>query len=299
MLFLVFSGSAFAGCPAEDDPGTVIESDYLRVVTLNVAHGRKDRRNQMLLKTETIKSNLVDVAQVLNEADAHVIALQEADAVSAWSGKFDHVALLAEEADYPCFFHGVHASGKLYDFGTALLSSYPFKGAFSHSFKPSRPTTNKGFVTAALDWNPAGVLPQAVSIKIISVHLDFSRRSVRRSQIDEMVSLLAKIEGPMVLMGDFNTDWQTEDSSLKLLAGRLNLVVFEPHAEGLSTYGDKGARLDWILISPDLRFSKYAVVPDVISDHYAVGAEIMLADPPQLGATSTDQSRALMPEGND
>jgi endonuclease/exonuclease/phosphatase family metal-dependent hydrolase len=275
-----------AACPAEDDPASVIESDFLRVVTLNIAHGRKDRRNQMLLKKETIKANLIDVAQVLNRADAHLIALQEADAVSAWSGKFDHVALLAEKGEYPCSFHGVHASGKLYNFGTALLSGYPFKGAFSHSFKPSKPTTNKGFVAAAMDWNPAGALPRPISIKFISVHLDFSRRSVRRSQIDEMVGILAKIDGPMVLMGDFNTDWQTEESSLKYLAGQLDLTVFEPHAEGLSTYGDKGARLDWILVSPDLRFSKYAVVPDLISDHYAVAAEIILAEQPRLSGSS-------------
>jgi endonuclease/exonuclease/phosphatase family metal-dependent hydrolase len=91
-----------------------------------------------------------------------------------------------------------------------------------------------------------------MQVKFVSVHLDFSRRSVRRSQIDEMVGILGKIDGPFVLMGDFNTDWLTEDSSLKYLAVQLGLEVFEPHAEGLATYGDKGTRLDWILISPEL-----------------------------------------------
>jgi len=277
----MIASPSFASCPEENTPESVIVSDYLRLVTLNVAHGRKDGRNQMMLKGETIRQNLVDVAHALKEAGAHAIALQEADAESAWSGKFNHVDLLAEESEYSCSFHGVHASGQMYDFGTALLSRYPFKGTFSHSFKPSKPTTTKGFVAAALDWNPAGALQQPLRVILISVHLDFSRRSVRREQIDEMVGVLAKIDGPMVLMGDFNTDWQTEDSSLKYLADQLDLTVFEPHADGLSTYGDKGARLDWILISPGLRFTKYAVVPDVISDHYAVAAEIVLADQPE------------------
>ena len=58
------------------------------------------------------------------------------------------------------------------------------------------------------------------------------------------------------------------------LAEQMDLSVFEPHADGLSTYGDKGARLDWILISSELEFSMYAVFPDVVSDHYAVAAEI-------------------------
>jgi endonuclease/exonuclease/phosphatase family metal-dependent hydrolase len=56
----------------------------------------------------------------------------------------------------------------------------------------------------------------------------------------------------------------------------LDLQVFKPHAEGLSTYGDKGARLDWILISSDLEFDNYYVIPDVVSDHYAVAADIVL-----------------------
>jgi endonuclease/exonuclease/phosphatase family metal-dependent hydrolase len=127
-------------------------------------------------------------------------------------------------------------------------------------------------------------------VKVGSVHLDFSRRSVRRSQIDEMVGILSKIEGPMILMGDFNTDWQSEDSSLKYLAEQLDLTVFKPHADGLSTYGDKGARLDWILISPELEFQTYAVVPKVMSDHYAVAAEIVLKD--QSGSDHIDGDSA-------
>ena len=271
---------AHAVCPAEREPASTIESEFLRVVTLNVAHGRKDGVNQVLQKTESINKNLLEVARVLKLADAHVVALQEADAESSWSGKFNHVDFLAEQADYPCAFHGVHANGRWYDFGTALMSKYPFKGTFSYSFKPSKPTITKGFVMGALDWNPGNALAEAIRIKLVSVHLDYSRRSVRRSQIDEMVRVFAKLDGPMVLMGDFNTDWLNKDSSLKYLAEQLGLEVFKPHAEGLATYGDKGARLDWILISPDLSFNKYAVLPDVVSDHYAVAAEIVIRKHP-------------------
>jgi endonuclease/exonuclease/phosphatase family metal-dependent hydrolase len=273
---LVFD--AAADCIEVSDGAAVIDTNFVRVVTLNVAHGRKDGKNQMLLKDETIRSNLVELAALLDRAKADVIALQEADAESAWSGKFNHVDFLAENSAYDCSYHGIHASNRMYDFGTALLSRHPFQGSFAHSFKPSRPTTTKGFSVAALGWNPGGSLPQPLLLKFVSVHLDFSRRSVRRSQIDEMVAVLSGIDGPMVLMGDFNTDWQTEDSSLKYLADQMELSVFEPHADGLSTYGDKGARLDWILISPELEFSNYAVFPDVVSDHHAVTAEIVLKD---------------------
>ena len=232
----------------------------------------------MLLREQTIRNNLVEVAGLMDRSEADVIALQEVDAESKWSGKFNHLDLLSANSGYACTHHGLHASGWLYDFGTALLARRPFRDRFTHSFEPSWPTTTKGFSFAALDWNPGGAWPQPVLVNFVSVHLDFSRRSVRRSQIDEMVAALSEVEGPMVMMGDFNTDWQTTDSSLKYLAEQMNLSVFQPHADGLSTYGDKGARLDWILISEELEFSRYSVFPDVVSDHYAVAAEIVLKE---------------------
>lgn len=234
----------------------------------------------MLLSGEAIRENLLELGGLLNRADADIIALQEADAASWWSGKFDHVGFLAENTNYHCTLHGIHASNRIYDFGTALISKHSLQGGFIHTFKPSKPTTTKGFTLAALNWNPGYELEEPLRIKFVSVHLDFSRRSVRRAQIDEMTRALGNLDGPLVVMGDFNTDWQTEDSSLKYLAENLGLEVFEPHADGLSTYGDKGARLDWILISPQLNFRLYAVFPDIVSDHYAVAAEIELDKAP-------------------
>jgi len=278
LVCLLLTLDVAAECPAAAEGAGTIESAVIRVATLNVAHGRKDGRNQMLLGEETIRTNLVEVADFLDRSEADVIALQEVDAESKWSGKFNHLDFLSDNSAYVCSYHGLHASGRLYDFGTALLAQKPFRDSFTHSFKPSWPTTTKGFSFAALDWNPGGALSEPTAVNFVSVHLDFSRRSVRRSQVEEMVAALSQIEGPMVMMGDFNTDWEAKESSLKSLAEQLNLSAFKPLAEGLSTYGKKGARLDWILISDHLEFSDYSVLPEVMSDHFAVAAEIVLKD---------------------
>ena len=278
LMCALLTPDAAAECPAAEEGAGAIESAVIRVATLNIAHGRKDGRNQMLLGEDTIRSNLVEVAGLLDRSEADVIALQEVDAESKWSGKFNHLDYLSANSAYVCTYHGLHASGRLYDFGTALLAQKPFRDSFTHSFKPSWPTTTKGFSFAALDWNPGGALSEPTVVNFVSVHLDFSRRSVRRSQVEEMVAALSQIEGPMVMMGDFNTDWEAKESSLKSLAEQLNLSAFKPLAEGLSTYGKKGARLDWILISDHLEFSDYSVLPEVMSDHFAVAAEIVLKD---------------------
>jgi endonuclease/exonuclease/phosphatase family metal-dependent hydrolase len=263
---------------ADEGPAAALESQTLRVATLNIAHGRKDSANQMLLSEQRVRANLLDLAQLLDRAEADAIALQEADAESAWSGNFDHVEFLLDHSRYVCSVHGIHARNRLYAFGTAVISPHAFQGGFTHSFEPSRPTTTKGFSIGALAWNPGGRLSEPLLVKIGSVHLDFSRQSVRLAQVAELERLLANIEGPLVLMGDFNTDWQAEDSSLRHLAERLELKAYQPAAEGLGTYGEKGARLDWILVSRDLEFQDYQVYPDIVSDHSAVAAELRLAE---------------------
>lgn len=266
------------GCGEFEAESAVLESEVLRVATLNIAHGRRDSANQMLLSEEAVRGNLLYLARLLDRSQADAIALQEADAPSAWSGNFDHVRFLLDNSRYRCSVHGIHASNRLYAFGTALISPLGFRGTFTHSFKPSRPTTTKGFSVGALAWNPGGRLPEHLLVKIASVHLDFSRPSVRRSQVDEMVRVLGNIDGPLVLMGDFNTDWQAPDSSLRAVASGLQLKAYQPDSEGLGTYGDAESRLDWILVSPDLEFQRHEVYPDIVSDHLAVVADLRLAE---------------------
>ena len=73
----------------------------MTLLTLNIAHGRKDGRNQMLQRTATIRRNLDDITRLLAQTSPALVALQEADGPSFWSGKFDHVKYLAKQAEFP------------------------------------------------------------------------------------------------------------------------------------------------------------------------------------------------------
>ena len=57
--------------------------DVLKVMTLNLAHGRKDRWHQMLLKRRQIEEHLDHIAEVICREKPDVIALQEADGPSS------------------------------------------------------------------------------------------------------------------------------------------------------------------------------------------------------------------------
>ncbi len=254
----------------------VITSPLLSVLTLNLAHGRKDAFNQMLQKTSTTRKNLDEIADFLSNSGADVIALQEADSPSRWSGKFNHVDFITQKSPYPCRLHAHHAQKYMYDFGTALLSKIPFSNSILHTFTPSPPTTNKGFVMGEVSWNPGGQLQKPINVSVISVHLDFSRKKVRESQIEEMRALLPDIATPVIILGDFNTDWTTDESALKAIVEKGDFKVYQPGSTELGTYKNGKHRLDWILISKELEFVSYDVPGLVLSDHQPVQASLRL-----------------------
>ena len=282
-------------------PAIAFSGNTLKVLSLNVAHGRKDRMNQLLLSGNTIRKNLDDIAVFLSRSGADIIALQEADAPSRWSGNFDHVALLAEQASYPVFTHTPHASSWLFSYGTAILSQTAFTETINYTFEPSPPTMNKGFTLAQIIWQTGHEEDSLMPVDIISVHLDFSRQEVRESQIQEITRALGDRDNPVIILGDFNSDWLADELVVRSLANDNKLKGYRPEDNGLGTYesGDKSKRLDWILISNSLEFVRYEVLPEVLSDHKAVFAEIALqsgpftaiADEPRLAKNDPSRSQ--------
>ena len=244
----------------------------LRVMTLNLAHGRKDGWHQALQKRSTIRSNLDEVAEVLRREKPDVVALQEADGPSLWSGQFDHPEYVADKAGFPHVCRGVHVDGMKLSYGTALLSRLPMDDSASHTFASSPLSPSKGFVVCTVRC-PGDPL---VEIDVVSVHLDFLRQGVRRKQVEEMIAELRGRGKPMVVMGDLNCEWEAEDAPIRTLAEELGLTAYKPDAQDMDTFPSREKRFDWILLSSELRFVEHETVQDVVSDHLAVVAKVEL-----------------------
>jgi endonuclease/exonuclease/phosphatase family metal-dependent hydrolase len=247
--------------------------NVLRVATLNIAHGRKDNFSQFFLKGSTIQKNLDDIADVLNKYKPQIVAFQEADAAES----FNHVKYLASQSQYPWRAQVSNVDFLFLSYGTALLSALPLTESIKHTFAPSPPTFSKGFVLAQLEW-PFSDKNTARKIDIISVHLDFSRKSVREQQIKDMIDILSARMNPMIVMGDFNSEWLRDKSVIKKLSTTSRFVAYKPQTSAYNTYKNK--RLDWILITKELEFRDYKVLPDTLSDHAMVIAEIRFKDDP-------------------
>jgi endonuclease/exonuclease/phosphatase family metal-dependent hydrolase len=244
----------------------------LKTVTINLAHGRKESINQLLVSEEATRSNLDDISAYLKETNADIVALQEADKPSRWSGNFDHVAYLAEQAEYRYFVHAEHAQIWMGNYGTAILSKWPITEALGLTFLDTPPTASKGFTLARVQWQNPDAPDSMVEVDVISVHLDFSRKSVRLQQIDELATVLNQRDGPLIIMGDFNSEWLAQEYMSENTTDTSRLHVYQPYSLVFNTYKDK--RLDWILLSADLGFSAYKVEGEMLSDHKAVGASI-------------------------
>jgi endonuclease/exonuclease/phosphatase family metal-dependent hydrolase len=92
-----------------------------------------------------------------------------------------------------------------------------------------------------------------------------------------MAEVFASRENPMIVPGDFNSEWLAEKSVIKKLAEKAGMSVYDPGSTDLHTY-NSSYRYDRILISDDPDLVHYEVLQDIISDHIAVLAEIQLKD---------------------
>lgn len=270
--FCTFAAQEQSSQCADGGPEAVIQSPTLTVSTLNISHGRNSALNQMFVSTERTYDNLDKIAALLDKMDADIVALQEADAASKWSGKFDHVQYLVDNSRFNCFIHGRQARSRLYSYGTALLSKRGLADSSSLEFEPSPPTTTKGFVRAKFDWSVDG---EIIPVTVVSVHLDYSRKKVRESQIAEMIAALKDLETELIVLGDLNSTWLDKRPHARQLAEGLGLTAYDPEGDDLGTYkSTSGKRLDWILISSKLEFVSHDVLPDIVADHLAINAEI-------------------------
>jgi endonuclease/exonuclease/phosphatase family metal-dependent hydrolase len=240
------------------------------VGTLNIAHGRGGSGHQVLMSPEKIRHNLEVIADLFRTESSHIFALQEADLRSIWTGNINQVHCLAERAGYAASVAGAHMQRFKLCYGTALLSSVPLTNPVSITFRAERPLPPKGAVIATFYLGGDNPIP----VDIVSLHLDFARAGTRYRQICELMDLLASRDNLAIVMGDFNCDWASEHSALRLIARERSLSCFDPHNNSLETFRLRGSRLDWILISKELEFVDYRVLSALVSDHRPVIATI-------------------------
>ena len=259
--------TASSPSPAADDG----HDGKLSIMTFNIAHGRGESFHQLLQGVDTTRANLDGIASLLRHSGADIVALQEADGPSFWSGNFSHIDYLADNGDFSQSIHGVHVEGLGLSYGTALIARLDLRDPKTITFDPSLSPVPKGFVVSTVSWPGS----PDVDVDVVSLHLDFASESVRRKQAAELIETLKDRQRPVIVTGDFNAGWEA-DSTVRHISEALALSAYRPEDTDLETFPAFGERLDWILVSPGISFRSYRVLPGSLSDHRGVIAELEL-----------------------
>lgn len=250
------------------------EKNIIKVMTLNMAHARNDGFHQIFQNAETARDNLDTIRSLINTRNPDIVALQEVDRPSFWSGSIDHVDYIARGTSFTHYVNGVHARGFNLSYGTALLSDTPLTQPLAVTFEPDHSITPKGFlISTSRLADTAGI---DVEVDIVSIHLEIFSQRVRQKQAIDLVKELKTRNRPLIIMGDFNTEWHQSDAVIKYIAYELGLQTFEPDSTELATFPFLEKRFDWILASSHFTFISYKVLSEKISDHRAVLATLQL-----------------------
>ena len=267
------------------------ERETLRVACYNIAHGRGlVESNWDGGDAATRMSRLDDIAALLREINADVVALNEVDFDTSWSNNVNQAAVLAEKAGYPfrveernLDFRVVHRTWR---FGNAILSKYPISGAAVVDL----PSFNGWETTLA--GKKRGVRCDVnvgeQTFRVFGLHLSHRSENVRQLSAQHVVDLVRDSPHPCVVMGDMNSIPPGFSRSSKTSDGKNAIQTFDdsdelhrididkPEDDKFLTFrSDKpNIIIDWIYLSPSLRFESHRVEPSLLSDHRPVIAEI-------------------------
>ncbi|MBT3285694.1 MAG: hypothetical protein HN380_00010 [Victivallales bacterium] len=242
--------------------------DLITLLTINMAHGRRDGRNQILQSGKAIRGNIDAIGELIAREGAQLVALQEADAPSWWSGGFSHVNRVAALGSMTSAIQGTNVSGWGLHYGAAIVSQLEVSDAHQITFPRNIPTFSKGFVVATCEW-PGD---QSFRFDVVSLHLDFASAKVRSKQLSVLENLVTKTDRPIIIMGDFNTDMSK--SLLPQFISRTGLQTWKADDQSIVTFPALKSRIDWILASSEFRIVEQSVLDDVLSDHRILKAVI-------------------------
>jgi endonuclease/exonuclease/phosphatase family metal-dependent hydrolase len=261
---------------------------HLRLITLNIAHGRGLSPVQGLASQRKIRGNLNRIAAFLHRFKPDVVAMQEIDERSRWSGNFDHLDYLRDTAGFPYAAFGINnvRSGLInLRYGNALLSRHALAATETVVFGRRR-VGEKGFLFAELEVG-------GLRVPYVNLHLHSGRRIQRMRQIGLLIDWL-KVKHrqhagswavPPIICGDFNNPATRDDATAALLRHLSTYGAYTVLPQTRGTFPSPLPRrtLDFVFLPPGCTAVRTKVVRTLLSDHLPVVVDFTLALPQRVG----------------
>ncbi len=206
------------------------------------------------------------LAQVIEESDAEVVALQEVSRGWYINGSLDMLTWLSRRLGMPYLF-GPAADDV---WGNAILSRYPILERGTGTLPRGGVAMERGYLWARVD------LGQGEELLIIATHLYHveEEHEVRIPQVRELVAFWDGRERT-VLLGDMNSWPDSAEMDLLRQAGLYDSFAAVGSGDGYTfASNDLYQRIDYIWHSPDLRVRGLVIPQSTASDHLGVAVTV-------------------------
>lgn len=242
----------------------------IRVMTYNIQYGGGG-------------TNLAAVTGAVRAINPDIVALQEVDV--RWSSRSefaDQAAVIAQALGMHVRFAPIYdipdtgMARPARQFGVAILSRHPIIRFSNHpqtrhsTQEPdASPRPQPGLLEAIIDVHGR-------QVRVFNTHLDYRPDpEVRRRQVAEMLDIIGIWNGPMIVLGDLNAGPRAPE--LQPLFARFRDAWTDGTDPGFtmpSAAPDR--RIDYVLVSDDIRVERAAVPVTAASDHRPVVVELVV-----------------------
>ncbi len=234
-------------------PVEVPPSGSLRVMTYNI-HQSFDADYRV---------DLDDMAEAIMKEKPDVVGLQEVNRGQLSNGMIDCLPYIARKLNMAWIFLGYHEDGQ---YGNALLSRYTITDADGYHYSNNRNEV-RGVTKGAIK-------TKGGKITFYVTHLDHTsgEKNVRTQQVDELIRYWN--EQPVsVFMGDFNAEPGSEP--ITIIRNRSLVDVLQKSGlDQTPTFwegrGEPFMHLDYIFVTPDLKYDDTRIIRTRASDHMPV-----------------------------
>jgi endonuclease/exonuclease/phosphatase family metal-dependent hydrolase len=256
----------------------------LRLLTFNIAHARGLAPHQGLRSLPQLRAQLLKIARLIVRVEADIVALQEIDQNSRWSGSFDHLQFLR---DHTGLAHAMHSMNNRFpgryqlNYGNGILSRLPIVHAENVPFGKKR-VGEKGFLFVEFEL-ARGRVP------LLNLHLHHRSRPHRLRQVQRVMRFLdeqrvrraAHWRVPPILCGDLNNPAHSPDATAVLLGyleERDDYMLLPKAGKGGRTFPSPwpARSLDFVYLPAVCPLQHTEVVRSYLSDHRPVLVEFQV-----------------------
>jgi endonuclease/exonuclease/phosphatase family metal-dependent hydrolase len=229
----------------------------LRIMTYNIHHGEGTDG----------KLDLPRIAQLISEAKADIVALQEVDRGVERSQRVDQAQELAKLLDMHYVF-GKNIDHQGGDYGNATLSRFAIRQSANHRYQTVLNGEQRGVLETSIDVDGR-------TLVVLNTHLDYHRDDRERlACVAELKALAAKHgDAALIACGDFNAtpDSTTHEQMREMFRDAWQQVGQGPGNTIPSL--QPRSRIDYLWSTGAIKPLTARVIESASSDHCALVAE--------------------------